>query len=114
MSPNCKGNNCEHMVSHQSILATWHLGGNEQIQCIPGVKHYLTILGQLPFPPASNTHFWNPNIPKNPQEKCKQVGFFVKVKNKLVGVVIGLFLDFKCAFFIAFKARTFIGEVRSE
>ena len=35
-------------------------------------------------------------------------------EQKLVGVVIGLFLDFKCVCFVAFKARTVIGEVRSE
>ena len=60
-------------------------------------------------------HFWNPNIAKlNLQEKCQQVGFFVKVKKKLEEVVIGLSLDFKYACFIAFEARTFTGEVKSE
>ena len=70
--------------------------------------------GTTPFPLALNTHFRNPNIAENLQEKCKQVGFFVKVKKKLEDEDVGLSLDFEYACFIAFEARTFTGEVRSE
>ena len=70
--------------------------------------------GTIPLPHGFKHALLKSIIAKNLQEKCKQLGFFVKVKKKLEDVVIGLSLDFKYACFIAFEARTFTGEARSE
>ena len=54
------------------------------------------------------------NIAKIHKKNASRLASLSRSRKKLVGVVIGLFRDFKCACFIAFKARTFNGEVRSE